>query len=60
MVDDDDYKAGFEEGFRLVKGKLAHLPHLPHKPHTPHGSTAFRVGLKKGIERAGKMLVDKA
>ena len=48
---DDDYAAGFEEGFRAVAGSAAHLPHLPHQPHTKHGQTPFRMGIRKGIEK---------
>lgn len=41
--------AGFEEGFRSVKGDLASLPICPIEPITPIGSSPFREGIKAGI-----------
>lgn len=57
-VNDNDYRSGFEEGFRLVAGKSRALPALPAQPATPSRLTPFRVGLKKGIERAGAKITD--
>lgn len=59
MVDDSDYAAGFEQGFRMVRGNMAMLPMLPMQPMTPMGSTPFRVGLEMGIKHAGKKIVNR-
>lgn len=50
MVDDNDYRAGFEQGFRAVAGSGAGLPGLPGRPGTRAGQTPFRMGIRKGIE----------
>lgn len=54
MVDDNDYAAGFEQGFRSIMGSIAILPILPVQPITPVGKTPFQVGLSKGIEAANR------
>jgi hypothetical protein len=51
MVDDANFAAGFEQGFRAIRGAIAHLPHTPHQPHTKHGRTAFQMGIMRRIER---------
>ena len=48
----DEFCAGFEEGFRSIKGSMAMLPLCPLAPLTPLGSTAFREGIKAGIRAA--------
>lgn len=45
----DEFCAGFEEGFRSIKGNMAILPICPIAPITPIGSTPFREGIKAGI-----------
>lgn len=52
-IDDQDYRAGFEEGFRAIAGKSRSLPSVPSQPSTPSRSTPFRVGLVKGMIKAG-------
>ncbi|MBX9706802.1 MAG: hypothetical protein K2X61_02570 [Caulobacteraceae bacterium] len=47
------YKAGFEEGYRLIKGNNVVVPVCPVAPATPVGRTAYQMGLMKGIEKAG-------
>lgn len=54
---DNDYNKGFEQGYRLIKGSNVMLPMIPMAPMTPMGSTAFREGLKKGIQAAGYKVV---
>ena len=57
MVDDNDYREGFVQGFRAVKGRSATLPAVPAQPATKAGKTPFQMGIRKGIvkgcERAG-------
>jgi hypothetical protein len=50
---DDEFKKGFEEGYKIQKGDLVIVPIAPIKPITPIGSTDYREGIKAGI-RAGK------
>ena len=51
MIDDNDYRAGFEQGFRAVAGANAVLPVVPVQPVTRVGQTPFRMGIRKGIEK---------
>jgi hypothetical protein len=46
--------AGFEEGFRSIKGNMVILPICPIAPITPIGSTPFREGIKAGIAAASR------
>lgn len=48
----DDFCAGFSEGFKSIKGDMALLPLCPLAPLTPLGSTPFREGIKAGIAAA--------
>ena len=48
------FRAGFKEGYRTVKGNLALLPLYPLTPLVPIGSTPFREGIKAGIRAAGR------
>jgi hypothetical protein len=48
----DDFCAGFEEGYKLLKGDMALVPLCPLEPLTPLGSTPFREGIKAGIRAA--------
>jgi len=48
----DEFCAGFEEGYKTVKGNLVIVPICPIAPITPIGSTDFREGIKAGIRAA--------
>jgi hypothetical protein len=48
----DEFCAGFEEGYRAIKGNMVILPICPIAPITPIGSTPFREGIKKGMAKA--------
>jgi hypothetical protein len=52
-IDQNDYAAGFEAGYRAIKGTAAGLPGLPGQPGTKGNMTPFLMGVRKGIERAG-------
>ena len=45
----DEFCAGFEEGYRSIKGDLVIIPNCPPSPPTPPGSTDFREGIRAGI-----------
>lgn len=49
----DEFCAGFAEGFKSIKGDGALVPLCPLAPLTPLGSTPFREGIKAGIRAAG-------
>lgn len=51
MIDDEDYREGFVQGFRAVAGSAAALPAVPARPATKAGKTRFQMGIRKGIER---------
>jgi hypothetical protein len=51
MVDDNDYREGFIQGFRAVAGSSASLPSLPSRPSTKSGMTPFQMGIRKGIKK---------
>jgi hypothetical protein len=51
MVDDSDFKEGFRQGFRAVRGTSAAMPAIPAQPAARAGRTAFQMGLLRGIER---------
>ena len=53
MSDKDSFEAGFEEGYKSVKGNMVLVPLCPLAPLTPLGSTPFREGVKAGIRAAG-------
>lgn len=48
----DEFCAGFEEGYKSIKGDMAIVPICPIAPITPIGSTDFREGIKAGIRAA--------
>lgn len=52
MVDDRDFREGFRQGFRAVRGSAAAMPAIPAQSATRAGRTAFQMGLLCGIERA--------
>lgn len=51
MIDDNDYREGFIQGFRAIRGSAAALPALPAQPATRAGRTPFQMGIARGIER---------
>lgn len=52
-IDQNDYAAGFEAGYRAVKGSSSALPALPAQPATRAGMTPFLMGVRKGLKKAG-------
>lgn len=56
MTIEATFQAGFEEGYRCIKGNMTILPICPIAPITPIGSTPFREGIKAGIKAAGKKI----
>jgi hypothetical protein len=48
----EEFCAGFEEGYRTIKGDMVIVPICPVAPITPIGSTAFREGIKAGFSAA--------
>jgi hypothetical protein len=52
-IDQRDYAAGFEVGYRAIKGLAAGLPGLPGQPGTRGNMTPFLMGVRKGLEQAG-------
>lgn len=53
-ADQQQFCAGFEEGYKTIKGEHVVVPVCPVAPVTPVGSTDFREGLKAGISAAGQ------
>ncbi len=49
---ESDFDAGYEEGYRAIKGDMVILPITPIEPITPIGSTPYREGLKEGMRDA--------
>jgi hypothetical protein len=49
----NDFQAGFEAGFRAIRGTSAATPTTPGQPPTPGNMTPFLLGVRKGLERAG-------
>ncbi len=47
-----EFCAGFEEGYKSIKGDMVIVPICPIAPITPIGSTDFREGLKAGMAAA--------
>ncbi|SHK47810.1 hypothetical protein [Fibrobacter sp. UWB12] len=50
--DRDEFCAGFEEGYKAIKGNMVIVPICPIPPITPIGSTPYREGLKAGMKAA--------
>ena len=50
----DEFCAGFEEGYKSIKGDMVIVPICPIAPITPIGSTDFREGIKAGISAASR------
>jgi hypothetical protein len=51
MVDDRDYREGFVQGFRAIRGSASPLPPVPPQPPTKPGRTPFQRGIIRGIEK---------
>jgi hypothetical protein len=47
----DEFCAGFEEGYKTIKGDVVIVPI---SPITPIDSTDFREGIKAGLRAAGR------
>ena len=47
-----EFCAGFEEGYKSIKGDMVLVPLCPLAPLTPLGSTDFREGINAGIRAA--------
>jgi hypothetical protein len=54
LAGQDEFNAGFEEGYKAIKGDLVIVPIPPIAPITPIGSTDFREGIKAGMRAAGQ------
>jgi hypothetical protein len=53
-IDQNDYAAGFEAGYRAVRGTAAPLPPLPPPPSAmPDNMSPFLAGTRKGLKSAG-------
>ena len=50
----DEFCAGFTEGYKSIKGDMVIVPICPIAPITPIGSTDFREGIKAGIRAASR------
>ena len=50
----NEFCAGFKEGYRSIMGNMVVLPVCPVVPVTPVGSTDFREGIKAGIRAASR------
>ena len=46
MSSHDDYRQGFIEGYKSVKGNSVSVPAPPAMPAIPSGKTAFQVGIE--------------
>jgi hypothetical protein len=54
LAGQEEFNAGFEEGYKAIKGDLVIVPIPPIAPITPIGSTDFREGIKAGMRAAGQ------
>lgn len=52
FADQNEFCAGFAQGYKSVKGNNVLVPLCPLKPLTPLGSTDFQEGIKAGIRAA--------
>lgn len=48
----EQYCAGFEEGYRMKAGDYVYLPYCPAAPFISYGTTYYREGLKRGMAQA--------
>jgi hypothetical protein len=49
-----DFCAGFEQGYKAIKGNMVIVPICPVAPVTPIGSTDFQEGIKAGMRAASR------
>lgn len=54
MADQAEFCAGFEQGYKAIKGNMVIVPICPIEPITPIGSTSFQEGIKAGIAAANR------
>jgi len=54
VANQQQFCAGFQEGFKSVRGGLAVVPPCPPARPTPANSTVFREGINAGIQRANQ------
>jgi hypothetical protein len=52
FANQNEFRAGFTEGYKSVKGDMVIVPTCPIAPITPIGSTPFREGIKAGMRAA--------
>ena len=50
----NEFCAGFDEGYKIVKGDMVIVPICPIAPITPISSTDYREGIKAGIRAASR------
>ncbi|MEH6696679.1 MAG: hypothetical protein V7675_16685 [Hyphomonas sp.] len=48
----NEFCAGFDEGYKTIAGDMVIVPICPIAPITPIGSTDFREGIKAGMKAA--------
>ena len=53
-INENDFCAGFREGYKTIKGDFVIIPICPIAPITPIGSTPYREGIKAGIRAASR------
>lgn len=56
IITEGDFAAGFEVGYRAIKGQSTAMPATPAAPATRAGSTRFLEGVRAGLRRAGVTL----
>lgn len=54
LANQQEFCAGFEEGYKAIKGNMVMVPMCPMAPMTPMGSTPFQEGIKVGMAKALK------
>ena len=54
MADQDGFDAGYNEGYKAIRGDMVLTPLTPLAPLTPLNSTDFREGIKQGYEDGQK------
>ena len=51
---DSEFCAGFEMGYKTIKGNDVFMPPCPFEPMTPFGSTPYQEGIKAGMAAANE------
>ena len=54
LADQDEFCAGFEQGYQAIKGNMVLVPLCPLEPLTPLNSTPFQEGIKAGMAAANR------